>query len=277
MHESMHLFGGLGALDERSHADAPGCDEADLDGLPTGRRLSNADSYAALAIRLAKAGGGLRASAAAPATSCAAGVLPKRCSRCTSSTTGSARPDRVAHPVVRALTGRAGPSGVARTKAGRRDCARAGPRRPRRAVSLIVTGVQAEDSPQFEAVLDLLHPDNPRAPRRGPPWAGPQRSADLASARSRHIHDDGYRKGGEIDVGVGSGTRSRAATPDDAPVRSAMECRGVRTPPCHLSVRLRFLRGPAGSNRRGPARTRPADPSSVAADRRAGGRIAAAP
>jgi hypothetical protein len=247
MHESMHLFGGLGALGERSHGDAPGRDEADLDGLPTGRRLSNADSYAALAIRLAKAGGGLRASAEhfrgadlalvttprkttlhladAPDTftvlidlvrdlaptmqwrlTDAAGrhylllnlqdevvdpttatdstlvklgrrtrdllrsrVLPKRCSRCTSSTTGSARPDRVAHPVVRALTGRAGPSG------------------------------------------------------------------------------------------------------------SAMECRGVRTPPCHLSVRLRFLRGPAGSNRRGPARTRPADPSSVAADRRAGGRIAAAP
>ena len=63
MHEGMHLFGGMGALGERSHGDAPGCDESDLAGLGTASRLSNADSYAALAIRMAKAGGALSGSA----------------------------------------------------------------------------------------------------------------------------------------------------------------------------------------------------------------------
>jgi len=63
MHEGMHLFAGMGALGERSHGDAPGCSESDLAGLGTAARLSNADSYAALAIRVSKAGGDLRGSA----------------------------------------------------------------------------------------------------------------------------------------------------------------------------------------------------------------------
>lgn len=63
MHESMHLFAGMGALGERSHGPAPGCDESDVVGLGTSSRLGNADSYAALAIRLTKDAAGLRASA----------------------------------------------------------------------------------------------------------------------------------------------------------------------------------------------------------------------
>ncbi len=54
IHEGMHLFAGLGALGERSHGDAPGCDESDLAGQTTAFRLGNADSFAALAVRMAK-------------------------------------------------------------------------------------------------------------------------------------------------------------------------------------------------------------------------------
>lgn len=58
-HEGMHLFAGLGALGELSHGDAPECDEGDLAGQTSFVRLQNADSYAALASRLAKSPGGL--------------------------------------------------------------------------------------------------------------------------------------------------------------------------------------------------------------------------
>jgi len=54
MHEGMHLFAGFGALGELSHGDAPECDESDLAGQRTGVRLGNADSFAALAVRMAK-------------------------------------------------------------------------------------------------------------------------------------------------------------------------------------------------------------------------------
>lgn len=59
MHEGMHLFAGFGALGELSHGDAPECDEVDLAGQTAAVRLANADSYAALAIRMARAPSGI--------------------------------------------------------------------------------------------------------------------------------------------------------------------------------------------------------------------------
>jgi hypothetical protein len=54
MHEAMHLFAGFTAFGELSHGEAPDCEEDDLAGATTAVRLDNADSFAALAVRMAK-------------------------------------------------------------------------------------------------------------------------------------------------------------------------------------------------------------------------------
>lgn len=54
MHEAMHAFAGFSALGEKSHGDAPDCDEADMGGASVSTRMTNADTHAAIAVRLAK-------------------------------------------------------------------------------------------------------------------------------------------------------------------------------------------------------------------------------